>query len=489
MNHASVVRSLSISLALLAPLWLGAASCKQKAPPGAGTPAVAVAESASARSSASIVASASASASASARALPDLPVLAFEPLVGTPLPTRVFPIEGALAVTAEARVGKLTDGRVEWLPEQPYPLNAITVTDVHGRWPDRIDILYQAKRGRDTRLFYRPYTGIGVPLEGGDEAHPDPDRFPKAIVSLGETTMVLQWSLGEGETFTTTRGKWKERSRLKASIGYCNLDEQARGNLTSSVVTYALEALPSGSLVALSTVCQVRGPYAEVWDANNVHHLLDLRAWISGVGPAPQILAGDGDEAWIVPGAGGAILRYKDGAVTPLPKFGDAFRAFRGSDGGLHATDGRTVQRLRDGAWAPIGSLPWPVARATFAVEGDRLWASIDEHVYRVRPEGGPKLAFAEGCPTPFVDVRAVRDGEAVGDSFPDVRVALAALPDLSGLKLVEFYELGRRIGVSVTSKAQGEAVVEKLRATGAQSRLLCHAPKAPREIPLPTKG
>jgi hypothetical protein len=146
------------------------------------------------------------------------------------------------------------------------------------------------------------------------------------------------------------------------------------------------------------------------------------------------------------------------------------------------------VQALRDGAWTPLGRIPWPVPRVTFGVEGERLWAAIDERIYRVRTSGGPELAYGDDCKNPLVDVRAVRDGEEVG-SLPETRRALATLADGAGLKLIEFYELGRRVGVVVTGRAQGEAVIAALRPTGAEPRLVCHAPKAPREVPLPASA
>jgi hypothetical protein len=434
----------TVTLALIAPLSLlvMAAGCGRKAPKADVT---AVAEVTAASASAS--ASASTTGSTSAKAEP--PLLAFEPLVASPPPNRLFPVEGAIVVATQKQIGRLVDGKVEWRAEALESYDE--VTEVQGRWPDRLDLLYRSRAGRTPELFYRPLTGPGA-------ARAEPGRFAKGLATIGESTLLIEWSPTTEEELVTVRGKWRERTRFKQPVSdqglpSCSVEERAQANISAygyGVLTHAIGGLPSGTLLTLVMVCRSRGPYLEAW--------------------------------------GGPILRYHQGTITALPRFGDATFAFCGAGGALHATDGRTVQALRDGAWTPLGRIPWPVPRVTFGVEGERLWAAIDERIYRVRTSGGPELAYGDDCKNPLVDVRAVRDGEEVG-SLPETRRALATLADGAGLKLIEFYELGRRVGVVVTGRAQGEAVIAALRPTGAEPRLVCHAPKAPREVPLPASA
>ena len=63
--------------------------------------------------------------------------------------------------------------------------------------------------------------------------------------------------------------------------------------------------------------------------------------------------------------------------------------------------------------------------------------------------------------------------------TYPTTRTELATFPEASSLKLVEFDQWPQRVGIQVTSKAQGEAVLAHLAKAAPElhPRLYCHAP------------
>jgi hypothetical protein len=243
----------TVTLALIAPLSLlvMAAGCGRKAPKADVT---AVAEVTAASASAS--ASASTTGSTSAKAEP--PLLAFEPLVASPPPNRLFPVEGAIVVATQKQIGRLVDGKVEWRAEALESYDE--VTEVQGRWPDRLDLLYRSRAGRTPELFYRPLTGPGA-------ARAEPGRFAKGLATIGESTLLIEWSPTTEEELVTVRGKWRERTRFKQPVSdqglpSCSVEERAQANISAygyGVLTHAIGGLPSGTLLTLVMVCRSRG--------------------------------------------------------------------------------------------------------------------------------------------------------------------------------------------------------------------------------------
>jgi hypothetical protein len=76
--------------------------------------------------------------------------------------------------------------------------------------------------------------------------------------------------------------------------------------------------------------------------------------------------------------------------------------------------------------------------------------------------------------------------------AFPTTAKALSTFPDAGSLALVDFKESGvRRLGVPVTSKEQGEALLAHVHATMKDEapKLLCYAPTGARKIPLRAAG
>lgn len=74
----------------------------------------------------------------------------------------------------------------------------------------------------------------------------------------------------------------------------------------------------------------------------------------------------------------------------------------------------------------------------------------------------------------------------AATNNHPKTRESLSTFPELSDVEMLAFDEAGQpRLGVSVKSKAQGEALIAHLRPSMKDDllRLVCYAPVKPRKI------
>ncbi len=93
--------------------------------------------------------------------------------------------------------------------------------------------------------------------------------------------------------------------------------------------------------------------------------------------------------------------------------------------------------------------------------ENGTFWASLNG-VRRFRP--GPAVPVPATCSTPFVLLYTVSAKNDAKFTYPTTRKALATFPEASALGLVELNDQGKRLGVTVTSTAQGEALIASLR-------------------------
>jgi hypothetical protein len=121
--------------------------------------------------------------------------------------------------------------------------------------------------------------------------------------------------------------------------------------------------------------------------------------------------------------------------------------------------------------------------------ERDRIWASLDS-VYLLAE--GKGTAFEDGCPTPFVHLYDVSADNPKDFTFPATRKALSTFAGVTEVGLVDFHAEGaRRLGITVPSKAQGEALVAHIKAhmKDEDPRLICYEPKDPRKIEVRPKG
>ncbi len=118
------------------------------------------------------------------------------------------------------------------------------------------------------------------------------------------------------------------------------------------------------------------------------------------------------------------------------------------------------------------------------------IWVEAGYHVSWLRKS--PSMDLQDGCETPFVYLYEVGRDNPKNFTFPSTQKALSTFAEAADLGLVEFDAAdGKRLGIKVTSKAQGEAVIAHLKETmkDERPRLLCYAPIDPRRIELKVKG
>ena len=122
--------------------------------------------------------------------------------------------------------------------------------------------------------------------------------------------------------------------------------------------------------------------------------------------------------------------------------------------------------------------------------EKETLWAA-DSAVSRLRPTT-QGAAAPEACATPLVYLYEVSWKNEKNYSYPSTRKALSTFAEVDAINLVEFEDGNhRRLGITVSSKAQGEAVVAHVKATmkDESPRLLCFKPeKGVRKIDMNAK-
>ncbi len=467
----------------------GAAACRPKATPLPSSEPPAPAVMASATSA--VIPAPSSTAAEEA----PVPVLSFEPFVADKAPADgVFGIEGGVVVSRGTRVGRVVGDRVEWLPgaipRRTEGIGDNFIERVMGAWPDRVAVLYETNNSRAAIPTYLPLSGKNRTLvigEGGSTG------WVTGVATAGETTIVGAYEIASGVRFVTVGGPRVILKQLTPAQAGCKPDEvtAVEGFPARPAITPSLfGATRAGTWISIGDLCEKRPPAAEVWDASGKSHVVDLAAFAKGVGHPSAILQGQGDEAWIHLGSGAPILHYQAGQITALPKV-DAEVAFLSPDGKLFAADERAVHRLDGERWTLVARIAWrPHFLGNMAVEGETFWATLGpwaaRTAYRLRP--GPDPAFKESCTTPFVYLYDVNLDNAKTFTFPATRKALSTFAEHDDLGLVEFVEAGsRRLGITVKSKAQGEAVIAHVKATmkDESPTLLCYAPSSPRRIDL----
>jgi hypothetical protein len=365
---------------------------------------------------------------------------------------------------------------------------------VHGRWPDSIGIMYSNENGRASQPTYLPLTGVGLQYSiagGGGLA------FVYGVVRVGESTILGGYSLGEGVELKTVRGTAVRKPQTPEQAG-CKEGEMRKVDsympkppaLTPSVIG----STPAGTLVSVGMLCEKRGPAAEIWDKAGKSRIVDLSRWWKKMAYWPRLVAGNGDELWAYSDEWGRILHYRDGELEALPDLPrPAQNLFVSAGGKVHASDGQTLHRYEGARWLPIAHLAVPQTERFFNVvmdEQDTIWVS-NGGVNRLRPTPpGPSPVAAvspDACPTPFVYLYAVSSDNGPKFTYPATRKALSTFPGIAEIGLVEF---GSQLGVTVTSKAQGEALIAHLHETmkDEDPRFFCYAPKKGRKIELDAK-
>lgn len=414
-----------------------------------------------------------------------LPTLIPEPIKGL-AGYSFYAIEGAFIVVDGLRVGRIVDDKVEWLdslPEMNGYLGGSQITGMRGIWPD-LDVEFSSNNGRASQPSLYPLTGKGSTVTFADGGGLG---WISGSGRIGQTTIVGGYDMWAGSRIVTMRGPGLVIKPITAEKGGCKEDEAkqqlSRDNEPIAVPFSGLAVSEKGTLVTVGNLCdRPKTPVAEVWDQPGKSRIVDLGAWVKDLGYFSKFLKGKGDDLFLV--SNDPVLHYHDGKFEPLPKVERPFSDhFVSPAGKLHGIAGRTIYRYDEGKWTAIANLSYPRSFSTVAMDDQgTIWVSYDG-VSRLRPS---KDADLEGdCKTPFVYLYAVSWKNEVKYTFPTTRKALASFPQVSEIKLVEYWEDGRRLGVEVKSKEQGEAVVEHIKATmkDEHPELFCYVPRKPRYI------
>ncbi len=416
-------------------------------------------------------------------------------------PSAVFAIEGAVMAVAGLRVGRITEDRIDWLKRTiPSPakdgLGPLYVNGVYGRWPDSIGATFERVNGRISAPSYFPLTGV---------ARTWGNSFTGWVLvgaaQVGASTIVVGSFAGSGVEFETVRGTARRKPLTRKDAG-CK-----ENDLDPALDARAVSATRAGTMVTVGKQdCAGRGVGAEVWDVHGKSRLVDLgRFWKDAY--RASLLPGEGDELWAISDPWRTVLHFREGAFEAVPDLGrPIWHAFVSSRGVLHASDGRTVYRLDAGGWTAVALLPPGRAFAQMVMdEKDTIWASFagirlnddqacnlgvtEDGIRRLRP--GPAAAPPAACATPFVYLYVASHQNGKTYTYPATRKALESFPEAATLGLVEFDDGRRRLGVTVTSMAQGAALIAHLRQTMKEEdpRLFCFdvsAAKEARTIALP---
>lgn len=408
-------------------------------------------------------------------------------------PSGVFAIEGATAVVDGLKVGRIVDDHLEWIAtlyedeSNKVALGGSRIQSVHGRYPDAIDVLYTSNQGRALRPTIYPLTGKGAAhtaAPGGGLG----DIVGTA--ALGTSTLAGSVSPNFGGVqFVTIRGPGlviKPQTPEKAG---CE-SKRAYFQEAPAVVPDVVAATPKGTLLSFGDLCKDYNPALEVWDQPGKSRIIELVQWIKKVDWDAKIFLGTGDEAFLYAGEDKPILHYRDGKVEPLPRPGDKLKnVFVSPQHKLFASDGAHVYRWDDTQWTIFAHLNWSVRYFESAMdEKENIWVTFGG-VQKLVP--GPSIDYKDGCTTPFVYMYEVSRDNDDKFTFPTTRKALASFEGVADLGLVDFHEQGRRLGITVKSKEQGEALIAHIHATmkNEHPRLICYAPSKPRVIEIKPKG
>ena len=405
-----------------------------------------------------------------------IPTLTEEELApGGAHPSAVFAIDGAVLVVDGQRIGRIVGDGIEWLTKTiPTPpldgLGPIRVFGMYGRWPNSIGVGYMRENGRMPAARYFPLTGVG--LEWGNL-----NGFLVGAAQVGESTVAVGSVIWD-DNYKTVRGTAK-RTPMTKKEAHCKEDDDR-----PALDAHAVAATRAGTMVTIGEPCSGRGPAAEVWDTHGKSRLVDLGRFWSGSWGA-TLLQGEGDELWLMSDPWRTVLRFREGAFEAVPELGRPIaNLFASPRGVLHASDGRTVYRLDASGWTPVAILPPGGTYEQMVMDDqDTIWAS-SKTVRRLRP--GPAAAPPSGCATPFVYLYVASYTNGTTYTYPATRKALSSFPEVGALGLVEVDDgRRRRLGVTVTSAAQGEALIAHLHQTmkNEDPRLTCFSVANAKEV------
>jgi len=456
-----------------------ALSCSKKAPTPEKDPTASA-------SAAPVTASASASAAVAPTEAPKPAIPTLVP--GEPIEATkgydFYAIEGAFILVDGLRVGRLVDDKVEWigtLPEMNEYLGGSMIGNVTGVWPE-VNVHFSALNGRAAQPSVFPLTGKGSTVRFGEGGGMG---WINGVVKLGKTTLVGGYDGMGGAHFLTLRGPGLAIKPLSAEKGGCKEGEARSGWNGEEPIALPFSGVGvtgKGTLITIGNLCErSKTPAAEIWDQPGKSRIVELGHLLKEFGYFPKMLPGKGDELWI---GSSPVIHYLDGKFEALPMPTHALHSmFVSPSGKLHGIANRDLVRFDDGKWTTIAKVPRGAKFNPIVMdEQGTIW---------VEKRGIAKLREAkegEGdnpCKTPFVYLYDVSWKNENKYTFPTTRKALASFPDVGKIKLMEYYDWGRKLGIKVESEAQAEAVIAHVKANmkDESPELVCYEPSKPRVI------
>jgi hypothetical protein len=416
----------------------------------------------------------------------------FEPVAKLKTADGLYAIENAVLVSADHRVGRIVDddGTLEWIGKIPAGDGAFGTTMIvamSGVSPDAIDIRYQNTNGRAPVPTYFPLSGKGhsvITGEGGMFG------YILGLARVGETTLLGTYARETGQVLRTVRGPKLVRTFTTPKDAGCQPGEVeafSSGPPPKAVHPDDLAGNDRGELFSVGPLCEKRDRVVERWDTEGKATILPI-PWKTERYQRGRFFRGKGDKLWLFGGSTVPMFEYRDGAFVALAAAvpSPGAEPFVSLEGELFVATDTGVFRLNDAktSFEPVARFRFPKSVHSLTKSGQVFWAQSGGKVGKL--VRGESIESRADCPTPFVYLYDVSPSNEAMFSFPTTQKALAQFPERAAITLVESVMDGRRrLGVTVTSNAQGEALITHLQTTmkDEHPRLLCYRPEAPRVI------
>jgi hypothetical protein len=421
----------------------------------------------------------------------------FEPVANLKTADGLYAIENALLASADHRIGRIVDdeGTLEWIGKVPGGGGAFGTTlivGISGVSPDAIDVRYQNNNGRAPEPTYFPLSGKGhsvITGEGGMYG------YIFGLARVGETTLLGTYARETGQVLRTVRGPKLARTFTTPKDAGCQpgeVDTVSSGPPPKAVLPDDLAGNERGELFSVGPLCEKRERVVERWDATGKASILPI-PWKTEKYQRGRFLRGKGDKLWLFGGSTVPMFEYRDGAFVALAATvpGPGAEPFVSLEGELFVATDTGIFQLNDAktSFEPVARFRFPKSIGAVAKSGRVFWAQSGGKVGKLVK--GESIESRADCPTPFVYLYDVSPSNEATFTFPTTQKALAKFPDRAAITLVESVLDGRRrLGVTVTNNAQGEALIAHL-ATAMKDehpRLLCYRPENPRVIGAATK-
>lgn len=487
--YPHTVKVVSFLVAVSALAACGKRDAAPTADPARKDPSIA---SASASAASSAAPGSVGSARAPAARPEEAPELAFKPIGEAKGSQALYPIEGALMVAEERRVGRIVPETetIEWVGKIPTgnpALGGTYIREIVGKWPEPVDVLYQNFQGRAAEPTYLPLLPKAPGLVTGVGGSP---ASIAGVVTVNGSTILAYHEMMTGHVLRTMRGKPLPRKSQTVDQAGCKPDEVVKAEgfpVEPAVRPYAIGATEAGTLITIGALCDKRGYAAEIWDKDGKSRIVPLPGDRKSMGYPSRFLRLAGDELYYF-GGNNPILHFVDGGFKELPKRKAlAHEAFLSPDKKLHLVDDEGIHRFEDGAWKRVARFGWS-AFWPIAFDGKTYWTDHAGSVGKLVPVAATEqLEITDACATPFVYISDVSTKNDDKFTFPTTRKALSTFAGIEELTLVQFADSGpRRLGLKVKTREQGDAVIAHLAKAMKEEkpRLVCFAPKTPREIP-----